>query len=194
MHSGSPTFNNRDYRGMTNYGNLCCITYLHKAGKQRGGTEVIPRTHRSLDRSAERLLLGTTVHEEGRLSRRSVEGLEELLPNAISPDFEPGDVLLFDSWVLHRADSNFQEHTVVGLVNVYCRPDCRPLQPSANVHVAATSSDWPMAPAVLRAGELVPAGCATLIDTSPIVASIGMPEEAAQSSTPVPSTTRRFKL
>ena len=33
---------------------------------QRGGTEVIPRTHRSPDRSSERLLLGTTVHEQGR--------------------------------------------------------------------------------------------------------------------------------
>ena len=72
---------------MTNYGNLCCITYLHTAGKQRGGTEVIPRSHRSPDRSAERLLLGTTVHQEGRLSRRSVEGLGELLPDATSPDF-----------------------------------------------------------------------------------------------------------
>ena len=160
--SGSPTFGNRDYRGMTNYGNLCCITYLHTAGKQRGGTEVIPRSHRSPDRSAERLLLGTTVHQEGRLSRRSVEGLGELLPDATSPEFEPGDVLLFDSWVLHRADSNFQVHTVVGLVNVYCRPDCRPLQPSGDVHVAAASSNWPMGPAVLRGGKVVAASTSKL--------------------------------
>ena len=176
MHSGSPTFGNRDYRGMTNYGNLCCITYLHEAGKQRGGTEVIPGTHRSPDRSTERLLLGTTIHEQGRLSRRSVEGLDELLPAAVSPKFEPGDVLLFDSWVLHRADSNFQDHTVVGLVNVYCRPDCRPRQPSGDVHLAAASSNWPMGPAVLRSGEVVTAGSAAMVTTAATIASVGMPQ------------------
>ena len=87
-------------------GNLCCITYLHPAGKARGGTEVIPGTHRSADRSSEHLRLGTVMEEEGRLSRRSVEGLDEVLPGAVSPDFQPGDVLLFDSWVLHRVSSS----------------------------------------------------------------------------------------
>ena len=50
---------------------------------------------RSPDRSHEGpLRLGTTVEEEGRLSRRAVEGLEELLPRAVSPSFAAGDVLL----------------------------------------------------------------------------------------------------
>jgi hypothetical protein len=166
---------------MTNYGNLCCITYLHEAGRQRGGTEVIPGTHRSPDRSAERLLLGTTVHEQGRLSRRSVEGLEELLPAASSPEFEPGDVLLFDSWLLHRADSNLQAHTVVGLVNVYCRPDCKPLQPSGDVHMAAACSNWPMGPAVLRSGEVVAAGSGAVVNTATTNASVGMTQVASSS-------------
>ena len=34
------------------------------------------------------------MEEEGRLSRRAVEGLEELLPRAVSPSFAAGDVLL----------------------------------------------------------------------------------------------------
>ena len=34
------------------------------------------------------------MEEEGRLSRRAVEGLEELLPRAVSPSFDAGDVLL----------------------------------------------------------------------------------------------------
>lgn len=202
---GSPTFGNRDYRGMTNFGNLCCITYLQQAGKQRGGTEVIPRTHRNHDRSAERLLLGTTVYEDGRLSRRSVEGLGELLPDAVSPSFEAGDVLLFDSWVLHRADSNFQEDmTVVGLVNVYCRPDCKPLQPSGDVHVAAATSNWPMGPAVLRGGELVPAGAAAAaaddtieIDAPPTAASVSVGSSAVANpldTTPAAAAPSRSKL
>lgn len=31
-----------------------------------------------------------------------MEGLDDVLPRAVSPDFQPGDVLLFDSWLLHR--------------------------------------------------------------------------------------------
>lgn len=137
---GSPTFGNRNYRGMSNFGNLCCITYLHAAGAGRGGTDVIPSTHRTTGTDMRQyegpLRLGTTIVEQGKLSRRSVEGLESLLPAVVSPEFAAGDVLMFDSWVLHRADSNATAHSVVGLVNVYCRPDCRPLEPSSAVSLA----------------------------------------------------------
>lgn len=46
---GSPAFENRSYRGMTNFGNLCCITYLSDASEHRGATSVIPATHRTSD-------------------------------------------------------------------------------------------------------------------------------------------------
>ena len=160
---------------MTNFGNLCCITYLQPAGPGRGGTDVIPCTHRTADSQHEGpLRLGTTVVEEGRLSRRSVEGLDSLLPQVVSPEFDAGDVLLFDSWVLHRADSNATATTVIGLVNVYCRPDCRPLEPSIkSVHVAASTKLWPAGPAVLRDGVPVPPPPQEILTTGATAASVG---------------------
>ena len=83
-----------------------------------------------------------------------------------------------DSWVLHRADSNFQAHSAVGLVNVYNRPDCRPLIPSGDVHVAAATSAWPLGPAVLRGGQVVEAADPGLLDTSPTAASVGIPNKS----------------
>lgn len=57
---------------------------------------------------------------------RSVEGWEELQPRAVTPTMAPGDVLIFDSWLVHCANGNSEEESKIGLLNVYCRPDCVP--------------------------------------------------------------------
>ena len=82
------------------------------------------------------------------------QSVPEKLAKAIKPDLDPGDILIFDSWVLcvstmsrpvppllgsadmclgsHRANSNLREDeftSKIGLVNVYCRPDCQRLDP-----------------------------------------------------------------
>ena len=89
-----------------------------------------------------------------RGEQRSVLRMAELLPKAVTPTVDPGDVLIFDSWVLcvstmsrpvppllgsadmclgsHRANSNLRKDefaSKIGLVNVYCRPDCQRLDP-----------------------------------------------------------------
>ena len=38
-------------------------------------------------------------------------------------------VLVFDSWVVHRANGNSSAASKIGLLNVYCRPDCKPRDP-----------------------------------------------------------------
>ena len=161
---GSPTFGNRNYRGMTNFGNLCCITYLAAAAPDRGATSVIPGTHRTAepDRTQARegpLLLGSSITPLLDLPTRWAEGLEALLPRAVTPTYAAGDVLLFDSWVLHRANSNTSDENMVGLVNVYCRPDCVPLEPPPTPHARMAAEDEG-APSlmILRGGEFVGGG------------------------------------
>jgi ectoine hydroxylase-related dioxygenase (phytanoyl-CoA dioxygenase family) len=205
---GSPTFSNRSYRGMTNFGNLCCITYLHAASPDRGATSVIPGvllrlclytecqvtarticfsclnrsdtpilhppyicltlslsragTHRTADRAREGpLLLGSSITPPLDLPTRWAEGLEALLPKAVTPTYQAGDVLLFDSWVLHRANSNVSDENMVGLVNVYCRPDCVPLEPPPTPHAqkaAAEGAAGVPGAKILRGGKFVDGG------------------------------------
>eukprot|EP01046_Picozoa_sp_COSAG06_P037741 COSAG06_NODE_4290_length_4394_cov_4.272643_1_plen_432_part_00 len=118
------------YGGLANFGNLCCITYLCDSGPGRGSTTVVPRTHRAADGSEGpvRRPLWTTHSTGGVWSGpfRTVEGWEELEARAVTPHFHPGDVLMFDSWVVHRANGNADEESKIGLLNVYCRPDCVP--------------------------------------------------------------------
>ena len=38
-----------------------------------------------------------------------------------------GDVLNFDSWLLRRVNSNVEAFSKIGIVQVFCRPDCLPL-------------------------------------------------------------------
>ena len=49
---------------------------------------------------------------------RSVEGWEELQPRAVTLTMAPGDVLIFDSWLVHCANGNSEEESKTGFVGL----------------------------------------------------------------------------
>eukprot|EP01052_Picozoa_sp_SAG31_P003837 SAG31_NODE_151_length_22216_cov_37.572139_20_plen_237_part_00 len=118
------------YHGMTNFANVCTITYLNDVAPDQGATSVIPRSHRSADgrEGPVRRPLFTAGATEGLWNGpyRTVEGIDELEPEAVTPAVHAGSVLLFDSWLLHRANINTTPESKIGLINVYCRPDTLP--------------------------------------------------------------------
>ncbi len=147
-----------NYHGMTNFANVCTITYLSACSPDHGATSVIPRSHRCADGSEGpvRRPLFTTGATDGLWSGpyRTVEGIEQLEPSAVTPTVAPGDVLLFDSWTCHRANINLSNESKIGLINVYCRPDTLPLTgPLATGEVA-------LGLALMRSGSLVDPGAA----------------------------------
>jgi hypothetical protein len=73
--------------------------------------------------------------------------MEALLPRVVTPTFGEGDVLIFDSWILHRANSNVEALSKLGVVQVYCRPDCL----RRDTGEMAGGHGWP----VLRGGRPV---------------------------------------
>ena len=104
------------------------------------------------------------------MALRSLWGAEELDAVAITPEFAPGDVVVIDSWCAvlrtrsvfshsrpkcgrglrrlpHRVESNFDDESKVGLINVFCRPDCVSLDTRAG-----SGAYLP----VMRAGKVLP--------------------------------------
>lgn len=122
------------YHGMTCFGNLCTITYLNDCSADKGATSIIPRTHRVRvpGQPAGELIrcpLFTSSSSAGVWNGpyRSVEGIDDIEAAAVTPTVAPGDVLMFDSWSVHRANINTDTtESKIGLINVYCRPDCLP--------------------------------------------------------------------
>ncbi len=108
-----------DYGKLANMKNLATITYLCDVAPDEGSTSVVPRSHRGP--------LLEQVHTEipGKsVKRRVLKGFEEYAPRAITPTFAAGDVLIFSSWLMHRANSNRADESKIGLINVYQSPDC----------------------------------------------------------------------
>jgi ectoine hydroxylase-related dioxygenase (phytanoyl-CoA dioxygenase family) len=141
------------YHGMTNFGNVCAITYLSDCAPDHGGTSVIPRSHRTAA-GAEgpvRRPLFTSGATAGLWNGpyRTVEGIDALEAGAVTPTVAAGSVLLFDSWLLHRANINLSAESKIGLVNVFCRPDTLPAAgPRAG-------GEGTLGLALVRAGRLV---------------------------------------
>lgn len=124
------------YGGMTNFGHLNTITYLAYCAAGNGSTVVAPRSHRMADGGegpvrTRQYLQRAPGLDPPDVKQRTLEGLDELLPTAVAPSFAPGDVMIMDSWLAHRVDSNASNVSMPGLINVYCRPDCRPKNPGA---------------------------------------------------------------
>lgn len=112
-----------DYVPLSNYKNGCAITYLHAMGPDTGGTSLVPGSHRDgvFDRSYEAV-------EGWPVKKRVIVGFDAYEARAIAPKFTPGDVLVFDSWLMHRANSNYTDASKIGLINVYQAKDCIDLE------------------------------------------------------------------
>ena len=112
-----------DYVPLSNYKNGCAITYLHAMGPDTGGTSLVPGSHRDgvFDRSYEAV-------EGWPVKKRVIVGFDAYEARAIAPKFAPGDVLVFDSWLMHRANSNYTDASKIGLINVYQAKDCIDLE------------------------------------------------------------------
>jgi hypothetical protein len=120
-----------DYMPLSNYKNACAITYLGEMGPDTGGTSLVRRSHR------EGLFERGSVEVEGwPMKKRIIVGFEDYEPRVITPQFHPGDVLVFDSWIMHRANSNYTDETKVGLINVYMSKDCIDLDHKNQFQVA----------------------------------------------------------
>ena len=112
-----------DYVPLSNFKNGCAITYLHAMGPDTGGTSLVPGSHR--DGVFER---GYETVEGWPVKKRVIVGFETYEALAIAPEFNPGDVLVFDSWLMHRANSNYTNESKIGLINVYQAKDCIDLE------------------------------------------------------------------
>ena len=108
-----------DYVPLSNFKNGCAITYLHEMGPDTGGTSLVPGSHR--DGVFER---GYETVEGWPVKKRVIVGFEAYEARAAAPEFNPGDVLVFDSWLMHRANSNYTDESKIGLINVYQAKDC----------------------------------------------------------------------
>ena len=108
-----------DYVPLSNYKNGCAITFLNAMGPGTGGTSLVPGSHRDgvFERGYERV-------EGWPVKKRVIVGFEAYEALAIAPQFNPGDVLVFDSWLMHRANSNYTDESKIGLINVYQAKDC----------------------------------------------------------------------
>ena len=91
--------------------------------RDTGGTSLVPGSHRDgvFDRSYEAV-------EGWPVKKRVIVGFDAYEARAIAPKFTPGDVLVFDSWLMHRANSNYTDASKIGLINVYQAKDCIDLE------------------------------------------------------------------
>lgn len=101
----------QQYYGMTNFGNLLTITYLNHCAAGRGTTIIAPGFHRTANgqegpvRERGHEQRGQGLDPPGT-KRRTISGVAELEAVALYPSFAPGDLLICDSWLPHRVDSN----------------------------------------------------------------------------------------
>ena len=114
----------QDYVPLSSDRNGCIITYLHEMGRDTGGTSLVPGTHTSpLDALPERTY--TPVYGwPDKLMKRGIDGFDPGTANVLAPDFLPGDALIFHSSLYHRANSNSDADSKIGLINVYMAEDC----------------------------------------------------------------------
>jgi ectoine hydroxylase-related dioxygenase (phytanoyl-CoA dioxygenase family) len=109
-----------DYGALRNMKNVATITYLCDVAPDEGSTSLVPGSHRAP--------LLEQVHSDipgyPGVKRRVLRGFEAYAPRAVTPTFRAGDLLIFSSWVMHRANSNRSGESKIGLINVYQSPDC----------------------------------------------------------------------
>ena len=115
------------------------------SGPDSGSTSLIPRTHKTPDNWEGPILLPKkTIRAGWPEPQRSVHGIEALEPRIVTPSFAEGDVFVWDSWLLHRANSNYEQLSKIGIVQVFCRADCVRLTPAGEVTHGGTGG-WPVA-------------------------------------------------
>ena len=108
-----------DYTPLTNYKLASVITYLSEMGPDTGGTSFVPRSHRLglFERKYEKV-------DDFPIRKRFLAGFEKYAHLVESPQFYPGDVLLFHPCLIHVANSNKSDESKIGLINVYRGSDC----------------------------------------------------------------------
>lgn len=108
-----------DYTPLTNYKLASVITYLAEMGPDTGGTSYVPRSHRL------GLFERKYVKVDGfPIRKRLLDGFEKFEHLVESPQFYPGDVLLFHPCLIHVANSNRTDESKIGLINAYRASDC----------------------------------------------------------------------
>ena len=108
-----------DYIPLINYKLASALTYLCEMGPDTGGTSLIPGSHLAglFDRHY--------VKVEGwPVRKRVLEGFAEFEERVVTPQFHPGDVLIFHPCLMHRANSNYTDESKIGLINAYRSVDC----------------------------------------------------------------------
>ena len=108
-----------DYIPLSNFKLSSALTYLCEMGPDTGGTSVVPRSHRVglMDRQY--------VEIEGwPIRKRVLSEFERFEDRIVTPQFYPGDVLIFHPCLMHRANSNYTPESKIGLINAYRAVDC----------------------------------------------------------------------
>ena len=108
-----------DYIPLSNFKLSSALTYLCEMGADTGGTSVIPGSH------LEGLFNRRYVEVEGwPVRKRVLEGFVDYEDKVVTPEFHPGDVLIFHPCLMHRANSNYTDESKIGLINAYRSIDC----------------------------------------------------------------------
>lgn len=108
-----------DYIPLSNFKLSSALTYLREMGPDTGGTSVVPGSHLAglFDRCY--------VDIEGwPVRKRMLAKFERFEEQIITPQFHPGDVLIFHPCLMHRANSNYTNESKIGLINAYRSVDC----------------------------------------------------------------------
>ena len=108
-----------DYIPLSNYKLSSALTYLAEMGPDTGGTSLVPGSHR--DGLFER---GYLDMPGWPVRKRFIVGFEKYEPRVLTPEFHPGDVLIFHPCLMHRANSNYTNESKIGLINAYRSVDC----------------------------------------------------------------------
>ena len=112
-----------DYVPLTNFKLSSALTYLGEMGPDTGGTSLVPGSHRDgLFKRGYLEMPGWPV------KKRVIEGFEPYESRVVTPQFHPGDVLIFHPCLMHRANSNYTNESKIGLINAYRSVDCIDLE------------------------------------------------------------------
>ncbi|MCY3857716.1 MAG: phytanoyl-CoA dioxygenase family protein [Gammaproteobacteria bacterium] len=108
-----------DYIPLSNYKLSSALTYLCEMGPDTGGTSLVPGSHTTglLDRRYEKI-------DGWPVRKRVLDGFATFEKQVVSPQFDPGDVLIFHPCLMHRANSNYTDESKIGLINAFRSVDC----------------------------------------------------------------------
>ena len=108
-----------DYIPLSNFKLSSALTYLCEMGPDTGGTSVVPGSHRVglMDRQYVEI-------EDWPVRKRVLSEFERFEDRIVTPQFYPGDVLIFHPCLMHRANSNYTPESKIGLINAYRAVDC----------------------------------------------------------------------